>query len=75
MARRFGSAMISNTDSTRLIYSTEHMRVKAYTGDGLYTGELRVLIGRAGRRKETPDTIDSFDKLREELIPVPKAIP
>ena len=34
MARRFGSAMISNTDSTLLIYSTEHMRVKAYTGRG-----------------------------------------
>ena len=30
IARRFGSAMISNTDSTLLIYSTEHMRVKAY---------------------------------------------
>jgi hypothetical protein len=34
MARRFGSAMISNTDSTLLIYSTEHMRVKAYTSRG-----------------------------------------
>jgi hypothetical protein len=34
MARRFGSAMISNTDSTSLIYSTEHMRVKAYKGPG-----------------------------------------
>ncbi len=31
MARRFGSAMISNTDSTPLIYSTRHIRVKAYT--------------------------------------------
>lgn len=30
MARRFGSAMISNTDSTLLIYSTAHIRVKAY---------------------------------------------
>jgi hypothetical protein len=27
--RRFGSAMISNTDSTLLVYSTEHMRIKA----------------------------------------------
>jgi hypothetical protein len=34
MARRFGSAMISNTDSTLLIYSTEHMRVKVYTSRG-----------------------------------------
>ena len=31
MARRFGSAMTSNTDSTPLIYSTEHMLVKVYT--------------------------------------------
>ncbi len=30
MARRFGSAMISNTDSTLLIYPTEHILVKAY---------------------------------------------
>src|SRR3984893_1949418 len=30
IARRFGSAMISNTDSTLLIYFTEHMRVKVY---------------------------------------------
>jgi hypothetical protein len=34
MARRFGSAMISNTDSIVLIYSTEHMRVKVYLGRG-----------------------------------------
>lgn len=33
MARRFGSAMISNTDSTLLIYSTAHIRVKAYKLD------------------------------------------
>src|SRR5437899_3042710 len=30
IARRFGSAMISNTDSMLLVYSTEHIRVKAY---------------------------------------------
>ena len=30
MARRFGSAMISNTESTLLIYSLEHIPVKAY---------------------------------------------
>jgi hypothetical protein len=33
MARRFGSAMISNTDSTCLVYCTEHIRVKVYTDD------------------------------------------
>src|SRR5258707_9829897 len=32
IARRFGSAMISNTDSMPLIYSTWHMRVTAYKG-------------------------------------------
>ena len=30
MARRFGSAMISNTDSTRLIYRYIHILVKEY---------------------------------------------
>jgi hypothetical protein len=34
MARRFGSAMISNTDSTLLVYSAEHMLVKVYKGTG-----------------------------------------
>jgi hypothetical protein len=31
IARRFGSAMTSNTDSTCLIYSPEHMPVKVYS--------------------------------------------
>ena len=31
MARRFGSAMISNTDSIPLIYSIAHIPVKVYT--------------------------------------------
>jgi len=35
IARRFGSAMISNTDSTFLIYSTEHMLIKVYKGRGV----------------------------------------
>ena len=30
IARRFGSAMISKTDSTLLIYATENILVKAY---------------------------------------------
>jgi len=34
MARRFGSAMISNTDPTFLIYSAEHMLVKEYYAQG-----------------------------------------
>ncbi|GEM_PF-2492287 len=34
MARRLGSAMISNTDPMPLIYSIEHMHVKAYKGRG-----------------------------------------
>jgi len=34
MARRFGSAMISNTDSTLLIYSKGHIRVKVYFARG-----------------------------------------
>jgi hypothetical protein len=34
MARRFGSAMISKTDSTLLIYASEHMLVKVYSGRG-----------------------------------------
>src|SRR6266852_5919281 len=34
IARRFGSAMISNTDSILLVYSAEHIRVKVYKGRG-----------------------------------------
>src|SRR6266851_10004780 len=34
IARRFGSAMISNTDSILLVYATEHIRVKVYKGRG-----------------------------------------
>src|SRR5262249_46644201 len=30
IARRFGSAMISNTDSILLVYSAGHIRVKVY---------------------------------------------
>src|SRR5580704_6042585 len=32
IARRFGSAMISNTDSMLFVYSTQHIRVKVYLG-------------------------------------------
>src|ERR1700687_986347 len=38
IARRFGSAMISNTDSMLFVYSTEHIRVKVYL-DGQAAGE------------------------------------
>src|SRR5207302_5498970 len=34
IARRFGSAMISNTDSMLFVYSTGYIRVKAYFGPG-----------------------------------------
>ena len=44
MARRFGSAMISKTDSTLLIYSTEHMLVKVYKGRGRGKGFSRRVV-------------------------------
>src|SRR5260370_22568375 len=46
IARRFGSAMISNTDSMLCVYSTEHIRVKVYLG-----GKTRatVSVGVRGR--------------------------
>src|SRR4029077_7705115 len=34
IARRFGSAMISDTDSMLCVYSTENIRVKVYVGRG-----------------------------------------
>src|SRR2546426_2616684 len=37
--------MISNTDSTLLIYSTEHMRVKVYNGPG---AQATVSVGVPG---------------------------
>jgi hypothetical protein len=64
MARRFGSAMISNTDSTLFIYSTTHMRVKAYKrgsgrrfqwacGDAAFAGAIQsagLLFPRFGEK-------------------------
>jgi hypothetical protein len=35
IARRLGSAMISNADSTLWVYATEHMLVNAYKGGGM----------------------------------------
>ena len=54
MARRFGSAMISNTDSTLLIYPMGHMLVKAYKwrrpGNGFYRrGQIRLPKQRPAR--------------------------
>src|SRR5438067_12420130 len=40
IARRFGSAMISKTDSTPCVYSTAHIRVKVYTGRPSSNGGL-----------------------------------
>ena len=38
IARRFGSAMISKTDSTLLVYAAGHIRVKGYNGWRLHGG-------------------------------------
>src|SRR5258707_2381969 len=38
IARRFGSAMISNTDSMLFVYAKEHIRVKVYLGRGPQSG-------------------------------------
>src|SRR5580704_15509004 len=45
IARRFGSAMISNTDSMLCVYSTEHIRVKVYLRG---KAQATVLIGVRG---------------------------
>jgi hypothetical protein len=56
MARRFGSAMISNTDSTLLVYFAGHIRVKAYNASAwfrrLRAGPPSSLVQRAKRRKK-----------------------
>src|ERR1700746_1925399 len=45
IARRFGSAMISNTDSIRFVYSTEHIRVKVYLGGKEKSASRLRLVG------------------------------
>jgi hypothetical protein len=53
MARRFGSAMISNTDSTLFVYSKEHIRVKVYLqagGPGFSRGNTIIHKNQAARR-------------------------
>jgi hypothetical protein len=60
MARRLGSAMISNTDSTLLVYCKEYMRVKAYNdfwptrrcchGSGVVVARMEPLTRWCGRR-------------------------
>src|SRR5438552_628384 len=49
IARRFGSAMISNTDSMLCIYSTTHIRVKVYLGSpgNGFSGDAGMQSGRA----------------------------
>src|SRR6266852_2753108 len=47
IARRFGSAMIANTDSILFVYSREHIRVKVYKGRGPGNGFSR----RAGMHR------------------------
>ena len=44
MAQRFGSAIISNTDSMTLIYPQEHIPVKAYTKKILVGGDSELQI-------------------------------
>jgi len=45
IVRRFGSAMISNIDSTLLVYSAEYIHVKVYIGRG---ARATVLVGVRG---------------------------
>ena len=49
---RFGSAMISNTDSIRLIYSTEHIRIKLYTASGTSAANTIIVILKWTRREQ-----------------------
>src|SRR5712692_2680114 len=57
IARRFGSAMMANADSMVLVYSTEHILVKAYTGH-VARGVRRVygvgVAGSAPERRQPP---------------------
>lgn len=48
MARRFGSAMTSNTDSTLFIYATRHIRVNVYNNELIFFGRT----SRRGRSGE-----------------------
>src|SRR5438445_11399389 len=52
IARRFGSAMISNTDSTLLVYFTEHIRVKVYKAER--NGQQHIQEVGEGRKKGPP---------------------
>lgn len=54
MARRFGSAMISNTDPTLFVYSMEHIRVKAYK-------KTRMISRRAGMYSTNWKPLRLFD--------------
>src|SRR5215471_16166381 len=55
IARRFGSAMTSNTDSMLLIYHAEYMRVKAYNRREPVLG-LKDEIFLEDLRAKTPDS-------------------
>ena len=60
IARRFGSAMISKTDSTLLIYVTGHMPVKAYTsGPFQATAVLRNSSNQASPSWYWDDNLDT----------------
>src|SRR4029077_18910718 len=52
IARRFGSAMISKTDSTPYIYSIEHMLVKVYYPGAVRRARPGQLSSATGRKSE-----------------------
>ena len=60
MARRLGSAMMSKTDSTLLIYSAGHMLVKAFNGQRLGSGFHRraVVCGINGSLHRDGDRLE-----------------
>src|SRR5258708_39740400 len=51
IARRFGSAMISKTDSTPLIYPSEHILVKVYNRSRRQRAASYPRLERINRRK------------------------
>src|ERR1700687_2367674 len=55
IARRFGSAMISNTDSMLVVYSTEYIRVKVYLAATFCRSEL------PRGQSETSQTVSSVN--------------
>lgn len=59
MARRFGSAMISNTDCTLFIYYSEYIRVKAYNST---TNGWIVQLGVNKAQTAAPDELAQYQQ-------------